>query len=774
MKILRLRYALSLLAGLALLGLPSACKGPDTDPEPAPKTFEEVILEGGYPAPPALPFYQETNSSSQDTTFLDANGVPETWNCTSKDVELSVNNQDFPLFTAGTEVIFPGNLLQGNSLQQATPSIIPLSRGPGTITISSLNGSDSTGITQPVDEVSFESIAVATNQIIGANVGNLSANTTLEISEINSTEEIGVAMGLSYKDLKTNIKGSFEYNNSQSYSRYLVKLTQSFYTLVFSVPTVDQIDQTFGPDVTPEQLATYVYEGNPATYISSVNYGRVFYLLIQSTQSSTEVKAAIDLSFNAVVSKGEADIDVSYINDLEEKVVKGYAYGGDANLAGGALMGDLNQVANFIKEGAAINNGAPLSYVVRSLADPSQVVSTSLATQYTITNCVPLGKGKLKYLNRQDLSTALGLPYQVVSGDINGDQLTDLVLYHGQQSANEVQIAFAQGDGSYQLGPLFTHPQTPSIGWTTFDLYTTDLDGDGADDLIWNSVSTGKNYLYTGLSNGDGTFTPAAGITYPSSSWGNYQLFTGNFNGDAQMDIAWNVRNSSHNRTYFAMTQSDGTPAGSLKQTQFIGAGWAPYRAFTGNFNGDAYDDFVFRRYQNGSALHLARSDGNGNLSTNGYEIGTGWDKYKWTLVGEVNKDGFDDVVMVNRAAGVINMFPANGTDGIINSRITTWFDLNTDDSGFTPYLVDFNEDGVMDFLYNDLGTSKNTVRVGLATGDGRFDFKSEIQSHPSSGEDWKQFNNKAYPGQLNADKKTDLTWVQTAQTMVIYVALAL
>ena len=766
----------SIILGLALT---MSCQTNTEDPGPGPDltSFASVIETGGVPVEPESEFKSETVNEAQDSVINDEYGLPEIWSCVTRQVELSENNKDFPLFTAGSEVIYPGNLLQGNSLTNATPSIIPLTRGGGTITINTLNGSNPEGVSETVDEVSFESIVVATNKIIGANNGKLTANTTVEITEVNSTEEIGVAMNASYSNLSTSIKGSFDYNSSVEYNKYMVKLTQSFYTLVYSVPNIDKIDQIFAPQVTPEQLSKYIYDGNPGTYISSVNYGRVFYLLIQSTASKKDMKAAIDLSFQAVVSKGDASIDVEHVNNLSNKTVKGYAYGGDANLASGALMGDLNQVADFIQEGGTINNGAPLSYVVRSLKDPSQVVSTALATKYSITNCEPLGTGNLNFLERQDLATSIELPYTVLSGDINGDDLTDLILTHTEDHTNETQVAFAQGDGSYFLSDVFSHSSLPAhINWTSFSLKMADLNGDDKDDLVWNSVSSGQNYVFTGLSKGDGTFELADEIHMPHTSWETYRLNIGDFNGDSRDDLSWNHVWSSGNRTHISLTLEEGDINTSLSTTTFSFNGWAPYRPFIGNFNGDSYDDYIFRRFQGNSALHAARSNADGKLTTKGYEIGNGWSEYKWTLIGDVNKDGSDDIIICNRKGGSINVFRGNGTDGIINSRITSNIGKKSNDSGSNAYLVDFNEDGVYDILWNDLnaGENGNQMQVGISDGTGKFIGSGSVIAHPSAGEDWLQFGNTMYQGDLNSDEKTDLVWVSTTSTLKIYVALAL
>jgi hypothetical protein len=471
---------------------------------------------------------------------------------------------------------------------------------------------------------------------------------------------------------------------------------------------------------------------------------------------------------------------VEYVNNLSNRSVKGYAYGGDANLASGALMGDLNKVAEFIQEGGTINNGAPLSYVVRSLKDPSQVVSTSLATKYSITNCEPLGTGNLNFLSRQDLATTIKLPYLVVSGDINGDELTDLILTHTEGNDNETQIAFAQGDGTYMLSNVFSHPGTPTENWTSFDLKIGDLNGDDKDDIVWNSVASkasgSLNYVFTGISNGDGTFELTEEVKMPLSGWQNYTFHIADFNGDGRDDLSWNYLYSTGNRTHISLTLENGVPNTTLSTTTFSTNGWDPYRAFIGNFNGDNYDDYIFRRYSSGSALHMARSDQSGKLTTQGYEIGGGWTSYKWTLIGDVTKDGLDDVVICSKTSGTIHVFPGDGASGIINSRITSKISTKTDDSGTNFYLVDFNEDGVYDLLWNDLasGENGNQMQISIADGTGKFVGGGGVIAHPSTGEDWLQFGNAMYPSDLNSDQKTDLVWVSTTSTLKIYVALAL
>ena len=351
-------------------------------PPPGPEqqtTFSEVVTAGGIVQNPQTHEQIDTVPAANAQQVVDN----DIWVCKDIEYDISQNADDFVLFSSNnTEIIYPGNLLQGKSVSEGKPAIIPLKRGPGTITINTLNGSSV--VTETVDEVNFSSIAQATNNLIGSNNGQLTANISYTREDVRSLTEVGVKMNANFSTLATKVKGSFEFNGSYQYNSIFVKVTQSLYSIVLDIPDVDK---AFDPSVTPDDLKKYVYDGNPATYISSVNYGRIFYLLIQSTASSTDIKAAVKASFNGAVASGSGSLDVDYVNQLANVKISGYAYGGDANLAAGALIGKMEDVKAFIEKGGSINNGAPISYVVRSLEDPSIVVAANLATKYTVSEC---------------------------------------------------------------------------------------------------------------------------------------------------------------------------------------------------------------------------------------------------------------------------------------------------------------------------------------------------------------------------------------------------
>jgi len=372
------------LAAASLVLLLAGCSKKNPTAPMVATDFDGVMQSGGE-------FEEvqnrETVVASDPPTTETING--EVYYCTRTTYDVTRGFENFPQFDPNAEVVFPGNLLQGASLAEATPSPVPVGRGGGTVVITLLNGS--TGVQQTVPAVTLGNITQAANDLIASNTGQLRANATYSMQRVSSREQLGLALNASYGNLTTEVQGSFSYNSDHRYNRLLVKLTQAYYTIAFELPT--RTSEFFDPGVTPADLSRYVYPGNPAAFISSVTYGRIFYLLVQSTESFQSMEASITASFDAALSHGTIGGGARYISQLSEVEVGGYALGGDANLALAALRGtSVQALDDYITMGGTITTGFPLSYVVRSVNRPDQIVKVAVNTRYDVVNCVPIGQ----------------------------------------------------------------------------------------------------------------------------------------------------------------------------------------------------------------------------------------------------------------------------------------------------------------------------------------------------------------------------------------------
>jgi len=104
---------------------------------------------------------------------------------------------------------------------------------------------------------------------------------------IETESDFNFKLNAGYTGGPVKASAAFGMSFSEEKTRMLVKLHQSYYTMVYDDPA--GLDGVFTPDITVNDLRNYSGNGNPICYISSVTYGRVFYLLYESDASEEEL-----------------------------------------------------------------------------------------------------------------------------------------------------------------------------------------------------------------------------------------------------------------------------------------------------------------------------------------------------------------------------------------------------------------------------------------------------------------------------------------------------
>lgn len=417
-------------------------------------TFAAVISSGGeFNTDTIVP---SVDTIATDTTLEEVVGS-EDFFCTRRTVSVVEAPADFPLFDPNADLIFPGNLLQGASLVNATPDPIPVGRGPGTIAMVLNNGADS--VSRTIPEVNLSNVLNAQNQIIGSNPGALPARFSFSFEQVRSVQHLALALDVGFENLSVDVKSSLAFSSDREYNRFVVKLNQSFFTMAYQLPTTTA--EIFSSDVTPERLSQFVGPGNPPAFISSVTFGRKFYLLVESTSDRNSIEASLNASFSAAIAQGELNTEVTYVSGLENVRIKAYALGGEASAALGAIGTDFEALKTFLAEGGTITTGIPLSYVVRSLADPSKIVKSKIATEYDLVDCIPIGESVdnpiVWFRADQGVATSSGnlvTKWSNFFGKTEFDAQPPTNSYGGQYVANALPgpnlpaIRFAPGAGS--------------------------------------------------------------------------------------------------------------------------------------------------------------------------------------------------------------------------------------------------------------------------------------------------------------------------------------
>ena len=178
-----------------------------------------------------------------------------------------------------------------------------------------------------------------------------------------------------------------------------------------------------------------------------------------------------------------------------------------------------------------------------------------------------------------------------------------------------------------------------------------DYDGDGLLDVLV-AVTSPDPALVLMRQNPDHTFSYAATWGPPTSL---YQLVPGDFNGDGYLDVA-----GTNDSAELEVRFGEGNGVSSTYQTQAL-ASW-PHSIARANLNGPADgDDLVVMSYYGSVVETIVGADGDLDVVTTYATLanpaGLG--------VGDLDNDGFDDIVMGHEGLAVASLLYTDGTGAV-------------------------------------------------------------------------------------------------------------
>ena len=290
--------------------------------------------------------------------------------------------------------------------------------------------------------------------------------------------------------------------------------------------------------------------------------------------------------------------------------------------------------------------------------------------------------------------------------------------------------------------------------WNPYKTLVADINGDGKDDVIWNETTNERNRVYVGLSNGDCTFSFLQSQDFLGGGWGAFKTLIGDVNGDGLDDMIWNGTTVAGNRVYVGLSNGDGTFSLNTSQ-DFLSGGWDPYKTLIGDVNGDGFDDLIWNETsitRNRVYIGLSNGDGTFNLNASQDFLSGGWDPYK-TLIGDINGDDFDDLIWnetsVTRNRLYVGLSNGDGTFNLSPSQNI----LNGGWQAFVTLVGDIDGDNKDDIVWNGLANINRTY-TALSNGNGSFDLKPS-QDRQETG--WAEF--RTLFGDFNGDNKFEPLW---------------
>ncbi len=380
------RKSIGLLAMLAFFS--SSCKdeAENVEKEKSPSNLEQLhdfILEMEDPL-------QESVVSEKESigdVIAEFDEATMTY-CKSEKIKLGAEFNESMLLDPSSNVIYPGSIIDGNSVVTGAYRQIVLNRAPLTIStnLPYFDGNPSCVVENP----SLSTVRDATKKLVYDSdiTGSTPATITFEKSEVFSEEQLNLAIGVGANVMdKVKVSSNFDFSEKNTNSKVLIKFQQVYYTIDVDAPSSPS--GFFADDVTVQDLKDAVGGGNTVpVYVSSVKYGRVAYFCIESSESAKEIIQQFDASVD--VNKVNLNVSDSLRNNeiLKSSKITGTVIGGAASEATKTISG-LEAMVDYIKSGGNFSKespGAPIAYTLTKLST-NEVFGVVSNTEYVARRC---------------------------------------------------------------------------------------------------------------------------------------------------------------------------------------------------------------------------------------------------------------------------------------------------------------------------------------------------------------------------------------------------
>jgi len=293
-------------------------------------------------------------------------------------------------------------------------------------------------------------------------------------------------------------------------------------------------------------------------------------------------------------------------------------------------------------------------------------------------------------------------PHWVSTADLNNDGVLDLVVVN--QGSNDISVLLGLGRGYFDSATTYSFagldtPQSCAV---------SDLDNDGAADAAIANDNGGNVKLVAG--DGAGAFSFLRDMTAHSRPTA---VVAADFNEDGVMDLA--VSNQLSDDVSVLIGKGDGLFYDAVNYPVHGHTQWL----VVGDFDGDGIWDLAASNY-NSNDISVLIGQGSGGVGNGTFSAAANYSAGTWPsrmAAGDLNNDGYCDLVVSNWTADTVSVLISNGTKtATFQSPVA--YAVGSGPQGVA--IADVNNDGFPDIIVAN--SESNTFSVLLSeTGDGTF-----------------------------------------------------
>ncbi len=308
--------------------------------------------------------YEEAKEELGDD-YISPDAMGGDYEVTYKKVDATSSYEDIFAMGVNNDILWPGALVD---ISTEAYKKIDIPRSDLTISgnfESAIGRTEGAELAQTVESPSLANVRTAIGNIVnnnirpGVNLAN--AGFSCSIRTVRSDQEFTMNLGLGLKIAGFGLENNFKYQNINKQTNLVMVLKQVFYTIdadgAGNIKTIDMMQ--LGKD------------GQIPAYVSSVSYGRIAIISIQTNYSSDEVSNALKASYSGVLNiNGSLTLDA--LASDSDTTISCYVYGGSMSDAGNMVNIATGDISDTLKSwGEAINTeeaiGMPVSYKIRHL-----------------------------------------------------------------------------------------------------------------------------------------------------------------------------------------------------------------------------------------------------------------------------------------------------------------------------------------------------------------------------------------------------------------------
>ncbi|MBN1697627.1 MAG: thiol-activated cytolysin family protein [Spirochaetales bacterium] len=332
-----------------------------------------VLLSGCDDIASGIPYPEEEliNSNIRNLSFLDQNEETGTsrfgpvedsgTTCPLYGYEACLGSYDNVCLSPETENIWPGALIDGPSI--LTGAYKPINVKRRSLTISIDGGSNVGGRNITVNPV-YPGVPEALAQFGKPGLARVIHKMENVYSADQLTMLFPVHLVSEGRSGLPPLEEVFDFAGNATATRKLIQFIFIYYTA--SIGTVKHPADFFDPSVTWEQIAGEISGSVSPVYVSSVSYGKMGFIFVESAEDNETLTAALNFTIDGAYAAGNEE---RYKNVIDESTISCLLIGQhkEADFTGLGGFDDVRSMVAGLRDYEDISSYEPLIYRLKYL-----------------------------------------------------------------------------------------------------------------------------------------------------------------------------------------------------------------------------------------------------------------------------------------------------------------------------------------------------------------------------------------------------------------------